>query len=359
MFAFKNITLTQFRNYSFRQFAFSEKIIAVCGKNGTGKTNLIDALYYTCFTKSYFSADAMAVQQDTQGFRIETNGFNNNEFFKIVCILRENNKKEFYVNDSQYKKFSNHIGKFPCVVIAPDDTLLITGSGEERRRFIDTILSQLYPEYLQLLIDYNKILQQRNSFLKATAERNYFDEALLDILDKQIAEKGQEIYFQRSSFLINFLPLVIKEYISIAEITDRIEMQYYSQLNSNSLAQLLKEHRQRDLFMQRTSCGIHKDDLEIFINKNSFKTIASQGQRKSLLFALKLAEFASLKNSKGFAPVLLLDDVFEKLDARRMQNLLYKVCVQEDAQVFITDTHKERVAGAFSELKINFQLIEL
>ena len=190
-------------------------------------------------------------------------------------------------------------------------------------------------------------------------EKNVVDEELLNVFDKQLSEKGQPIYLQRKKFLDAFLPLVDEQYISIAKKQDDIELQYYSQLRAVPLKQLLTENRQRDLFLQRTGCGIHKDDLEISINGQPFKTLASQGQRKSLLFALKLAEFITLKNQKGFAPVLLLDDVFEKLDAQRMQNLLHKVCVEEQAQVFITDTHKERLDKALGDLKIKYQLIEL
>lgn len=360
MFLFTNISLTQFRNYTFESFNFSERVIGICGTNGSGKTNLLDAIHFLCFTKSYFGInDIASARNGMQGFRIEASANIEKEAYNAVCILRETNRKEFSLNGELYKKFSEHIGKFPCVMVAPDDTALITGSSEERRKFIDTILSQLYPAYLQQLIDYNKILQQRNSFLKAAAEKNLVDEELLNVFDKQLSEKGQPIYLQRKKFLEVILPLVHEQYISIAEKHDGIALQYYSQLHSATLNELLTETRQRDLFVQRTGCGIHKDDLEISISGQPFKTLASQGQRKSLLFALKLAEFIILKNQKGFAPILLLDDVFEKLDEQRMQNLLRKVCVEERAQVFITDTHKQRLHKALDELKIRFQLIEL
>jgi DNA replication and repair protein RecF len=244
-------------------------------------------------------------------------------------------------------------------MIGPDDVQMVTGGSEERRTFIDTILAQLQPEYLHQLIAYNKVLQQRNGFLKAAAQYNRFDVALLDVLDEQLAETGQEIFTARKVFLEAFIEIVRKEYFAIASDNDAISITYDSQLINKTFPILLKENRQRDLYLQRTGCGVHKDDLEMKMKEQSFKTVASQGQRKSLLFALKLAEYAIIKQYKGFAPVLLLDDVFEKLDASRMQKLLNKVCTDGAAQIFITDTHKERLETAFKELSVEYDLIEL
>lgn len=360
MLFFQYIALTQFRNYIFQSFNISERVVGICGPNGSGKTNLLDAIHYLCFTKSYFSRpDTQSVHHDMQGLRIEGRVKKNDEEFKLVCILRENNRKEFWMDNEEYKKFSLHIGKFPCVMIAPDDVELITGSSEERRKFIDTILSEINQSYLQVLIDYNKILQQRNSLLKAAAEHNRLDESLLDILSKQLCDKGTQIFKWRSVFMKEFIPMVTEEYRNIAGKDDAVEVLYYSQLTNTDFKTLLDENRSRDIYLQRTGCGIHKDDMELYMNKQPFKSLASQGQRKSLLFALKLAEFSIIKQHKSFFPVLLLDDVFEKLDAERMQNLLHKVCKEKDIQVFITDTHKERLQQTLEELKVNYQLIEL
>jgi len=360
MFACKQISLTQFRNYSFEQFNFKQNIIGICGKNGSGKTNLLDAIYYLCFTKSSFNRpDNQSVKDGNAGFRIEGDFTKDDEEKNIVCILRENNRKEFSVDDEAYKRFSEHIGKFPCVMIAPDDVSLITEGSEERRKFIDTLLSQLQHDYLEQLISYNKILQQRNSFLKFAAERNSYDESLLEILNNQLLEKGNFIYERRKKFLNEFLPQVLQQYISIADKDDKLLLEYESQLNGQSFEQLLNQNLQRDLYLQRTGCGIHKDNVLIELHQSGFKNIASQGQRKSLLFAFKLAAFITLKENKGFAPILLLDDVFEKLDETRMQNLLEYVCVQSGAQVFITDTHKERLQQAFMKIGKDYDLIEL
>ncbi len=359
MLFFNEIKITQFRNYIFQSFSFHEKVIGICGANGSGKTNLLDALYYLCFTKSYFSRnESQNSSHSTLGFRIEGSLKRQNETFELLCIYRENNRKEFLLNNEVYKKFSEHIGQFPCVMIAPDDVSLITGNSDERRKFLDTILAQLHKNYLKNLIDYNKILLQRNVLLKA-AEYNTIDENLLDTYDKQLSETGQFIFEARKKFLADFLPLINDQYESIAEKKDDIEIEFESQLHHTGLAKLLQENRARDMYLQRTGIGIHKDDLAIKMNNESFKNIASQGQRKSLLFAMKLAEFITLKQYKGFAPVLLLDDVFEKLDEKRINNLLKKVCVDGDAQVFITDTHKERLEDNFKKLKVSYQLINL
>lgn len=360
MLHLQNIAIYQFKNYLQQDFHFQENVIGIYGNNGMGKTNLLDAIYFLCFTKSYFSkTDSAIVHRGLQGMRIEGNFTRNGEAENIVCIIRENNRKEIYRNGEEYKRFSAHIGRFPAVMIAPDDAELITGTSDIRRRYIDTLLSQLDPQYLQSLINYNKVLQQRNSFLKITGERNYLDESLLDILNNQLVKPGKYIFNCRKNFLHNYLPSVSKSYLQIAGTNERLQLDYYSQLLEDDFEKLLVTFRQKDLMLQRTATGIHKDDIELKLNEENFKNIASQGQRKSLLFALKLKEFEELKSAKGFAPVLLLDDVFEKLDAARMQNLLRHVCVESQSQVFITDTHKERLEQALEKLKVPFQLIGL
>jgi DNA replication and repair protein RecF len=360
MFSCRQLTLTHFRNYSFEQFNFNQNIIGIHGKNGSGKTNLLDAIYYLCFTKNSFNRpDNQSVKDGYVGFRIEGSFEKDLVQNKIVCILRENNRKEFSVNDTAYQRFSEHIGNFPCIMIAPDDVSLITEGSEERRKFIDTLLSQLQHDYLEQLIAYNKILQQRNSFLKFAAEKNEWDESLLEILNKQLIEKGNFIYERKAKFLNSFLPQVLGQYRSIAAKEEKLILQYDSQLKNQPFEDLLQQNFQRDMYLQRTGCGIHKDDITIELQRSNFKNIASQGQRKSLLFALKLAAFETLKESKGFSPILLLDDVFEKLDESRMQNLLEYVCLQSGAQVFITDTHKERLQLAFMKIGKAYQLIEL
>jgi DNA replication and repair protein RecF len=360
MLQLKNITLVQFKNYLHQKIAFEENVIGICGNNGLGKTNLLDAIYFICFTKSYFSkTDSASVQHGLQGMRLEGNFTRNGESEKVVCILRENNKKEMQRNGEDYKRFSSHIGHFPAVMIAPDDVELITGTSDIRRKYLDTLLSQLNQQYLQSLIDYNKVLQQRNSLLKSGSDRGYVDNALLDVLTRQLIGPGNFIFNYRKQFLADYLPSVSESYLKIAGTNEPVVLDYYSPLLEESFEKLLAIYKQKDLMLQRTTVGIHKDDIELKLHRENFKNIASQGQRKSLLFALKLKEFDVLKTAKGFAPILLLDDVFEKLDSGRMQNLLHHVCVENQSQVFITDTHKERLQQALENLQVPFQLIEL
>lgn len=360
MLRLQNISLVQFRNYLQQNFSFSERIVGICGANGTGKTNLLDAIYYLSFSRSYFARpDSQNVYHGLLGMRLEGNYLLREEVQHLVCILRENNRKELVLNDEVYKKFSDHIGKLPCVMIAPDDIVLIAGGSEERRKFLDTLLSQVNKEYLSNLIDYTKILQQRNSLLKRCAETGSTDEALREVLNDQLSKTGNTLFTERKKFLKKFLALSGSIYQRIAGKDDGLALQYTSQLLTDSFEDLLKATWQKDLALQRTTAGVHRDDLVFYMDQALFKTEASQGQRKSLLFALKLAEWQTLKENKGFTPILLLDDVFEKLDEQRMLELLKWVCTESDGQVFITDTHAERLQTHLAEINATYQLIEL
>jgi DNA replication and repair protein RecF len=334
-------------------------MVGICGNNGVVKTNLLDAIHYLCFTKSYFTRDILNIQSGHQGFRVDGEFELSNKKEKAICILRETGKKEFSVNDNNYEKFSEHIGRYPCVIIAPDDIQIITDGSEERRRFLDALLSQIDKDYLQHLINYNKILLQRNSLLKSFYETGHKDLSLLDVLDEQLLKPGDYIFEKRKHFLASFLPGVKKLYLEIAKQQEDTELHYQSELNQCSFKELLHLNRQRDIAAQRTTGGIHRDDLIFNLTDQLFKNIASQGQRKSLLFALKLAEMDVLKKNKGFSPLLLLDDVFEKLDEDRIANLLHRVCIENDGQVFITDTNEERLSQHLKDLSIKFQLILL
>ena len=306
------------------------------------------------------------MQQGHSGFRIEGDFSVNEKKEKALCILRETGKKEFSVNQEEYDKFSKHIGRYPCVVVAPDDAQLVTGGSEERRKFLDLLLSQLDAAYLQNLIAYNKILQQRNSLLRSFADTGDSNFSLLDILDEQLGKYGDPVFHRRKEFLTGFLPLVKQLYSEIAQQPEELNLVYESELSQASFAELLQLTRQSDCFVQRTSAGIHRDDLDIKLSNHVFRYIASQGQRKSLLFALKLAEMDALKrpglpgeSENGFAPLLLLDDVFEKLDEDRISNLLYKVCAENRGQVFITDTSEARLKEHLEKINIRFGMIRL
>ena len=355
-----SISLFQFKNYFQQDFVFTERIVGICGRNGVGKTNLLDAIHYLCFTKSYFSRqDAMNILQGHQGFRLEGKFSVNSREEKAVCVLRETGRKEFSVDGVLYARFSKHLGRYPCVTIAPDDVQLIIGGSEERRKFMDTLLSQLDADYLQALINYTKILQQRNSLLRSFHEGFSRDLAVLDVLDEQLTLEGNAIFEKRREFLLKFLPLVKQLYNDICQRYENITLVYESELHRLNMAELLQQNRQKDLVLGRSSGGIHRDDLVFSMGEQPFKGIASQGQRKSLLFALKLAEMEILKTEKRLSPLLLLDDVFEKLDAERITNLLMRVCADEDTQIFITDTSCARLQQQLEALGQPAQMIEL
>ncbi len=360
MLTIRSLSLIQFRNYIQKQFDFTSNIVGIVGANGTGKTNILDAIYYLSFTKSYFSRpDAQNVHHAYHGMRIQGQFNFGGDDLPVTCILRETGKKEFYYDEALYTKLSQHIGKIPAVMIAPDDVQIITGTSEERRKLIDSLLSQIDADYLLFLIQYNKVLQQRNSLLKWSAEQGQMDETLLATLNQQLVQYGIPIFEKRTLLLNEWLPMVHELYHTIAGDADAIEIQYQSTLQNNSFELLLEQSLHKDKVLQRTSVGIHKDDLNITIQTQSFKQEASQGQRKSLLFAIRLTEWELLKKVKGFSPILLLDDIFEKLDEQRMAHLLSWVASSTNGPVFITDTHKTRVDDLLSKYVDNYQLIEL
>lgn len=355
MLSVAKISLTQFKNYSHHVFHFSKRIVGITGRNGSGKTNLLDAIYYLCFTKSYFStAEQQNVQYTTNGFRLEALLQRHAKEEKIVCTIKDG-KKEIALNDEEYEKFSRHIGQFPAVMIAPDDAEIILGGSEGRRRWLDTLLSQLQPGYLDHLIAYHKILQQRNSLLKTMQSID----ALLDVFDEQLVQHGIPVFEARKAFLETFITQVQERYDYLAGTHEVVGFRYQSQLLEHDLASLLSANRLRDKQMQRTTQGIHRDDLLFLLDEHPMKTSASQGQRKSFLFALKLAQYEAIRAHKRFAPILLLDDVFEKLDQERVSRLIKLVQGPDYGQVFITDTHSERLLQEFADNPDTIQLISM
>jgi DNA replication and repair protein RecF len=360
MLSLRNITVTQYKNYLQQSFSFDKPIIGIYGNNGVGKTNLLDAIYYLSFTRSYFfKSDLQNVHHGKSGFRIEGNFETDESDQHVVCILRETGKKEVLLNDEIYQRLSGHIGKFPCVIITPDDARIITEGSDERRRYTDALLCQIDPVYLQHLIEYNRLLQQRNQLLRSLADSISTDRSLLDVYDAQLLRPGTYIFVKRQHFFQEILPSIQSIYQYIAGSDDGLQLSYQSDLLLSPYAELLHKSRDRDLMLQRSHAGIHRDDIDIRLCNQPFKNIASQGQRKSLLFAMKLAEYEMLKTTKGFAPIILLDDVFEKLDARRMHQLLERICAPGNGQLFVTDTHESRIREHLEMLAVDYSLIGL
>jgi DNA replication and repair protein RecF len=359
LFKINHINLTQFRNAHSAAFSFENRITAICGLNGTGKTNLLDAIYYLCFTKSYFNkTDASAVEKGSNGFSLHGAFTVLSNSTAVSLILRENGKKELSVDQEPISPFSSHIGKFPVVFIAPDDVILITGGSEERRKFIDTLICQLDHDYLLQLIRYNKFLQDRNKYLKNVAG-SFADPILLDSFDEQLVQSGIFLLKKRKVFLDGFIQSVVDSFGFISGDKEKPELVYMPSTSVDEYASAMQKARQKDILLQRTSVGIHRDDIDIIINEMPFKQAASQGQKKSLLFAMKLAAFNALKLHFGFEPILLLDDIFEKLDQERLKRLLDWVCIRNNGQVILTDTHHERVNEALTDISLPFQLINL
>ncbi len=362
MLSLKNIIISYFKNYEMARFDFGDsKMVGICGPNGTGKTNLLDAIYCCCITKSYFSSTALSnLTAGINGFRIAAGFVKNNQTNELVCIQRETGKKEFQLNGMPNIKKTELLGQFPVVMIAPDDIEIINGGGEIRRKLVDALLSQTDPEYLKQLIIYNKVLQQRNGFLKnASSPQQQFNTSLLDILDQQLITPAQVIHQKRKDFFNIFNPLVANNYAHISGAGEKPTISYQSPLFAHDMATLLKNNLEKDRWQQRTTSGIHRDDIILEMDGQPFKNMASQGQKKSMLFALKLAEYESLQQALSVSPLLLLDDVFEKLDGNRMNNLLQTVCNKYDTQVVITDTHKERLQDMFERLQVEGKIIEL
>ena len=359
MFGIQNIELTQFRNYSKSSFQFHERIVAICGSNGIGKTNLLDAIHYLSFTKSYFNKpDAISPSFSDNGFRI-SGKFLLEEVSKDVSIVfRENGKKELQVDQSNINKFSEHIGAFPLVFIAPDDTKLITGGSEERRNYLDTLLSQWDHEYLTHLIRYNKTLLDRNKFLKQLQD-SQLNLDLLDVYNQQLVIHGTEILNKRLLFIEELYPLILDIFHFLSDKDEKPIIAYEASTNSSSYLSDITKSLQKDIALQRTTIGIHKDDFDIQMNGLPFKQTASQGQKKSMLFACKLAAFKMLQKHKGYEPILLMDDIFEKLDQFRLNRLLDWVCKIHKGQVFMTDTHADRLEKLMKDISLPFQTIHL
>ncbi len=359
LFGIHHIDLIQFRNYHTLSLDFKERIVAFCGSNGVGKTNLLDAIYYLGFTKSYFNKpDALSPEIPNGGFRINGSFGMDEQQTEVSILLRENGKKELLVDLSPVQKFSDHIGKIPLVFIAPDDTKMITGPSEERRAFIDALIAQYDHDYLVHLIKYNKTLLERNRFLKQMPYQQ-IDQHLLDSYDELLYQHGVPILKKRLDFSQLFFPKILHIFGFLSDERESPTVSYQSSTSISTYLIDIKNSLQKDFALQRTSIGIHKDDIDIEMNKLPFKQTASQGQKKSMLFALKLASFEMLHQQKGFEPILLLDDIFEKLDQQRLKKLMEWVCVQHQGQVFMTDTHADRLQQLLDDISLPFQTINL
>lgn len=343
-----NIVLNQlhllnFKNYQDASFAFSEKINCLVGNNGVGKTNVLDAICYLSLTKSYFnSGDGQSINQGAQFLMLEGNFSKDESIDKITLGLKSGEKKVLKRNGKTYDRLADHIGSFPLVIVSPSDTDLILGGSDVRRKLIDSVISQSDKIYLDDLLAYNRALMQRNSLLKSFAHARYFDEDQLALYNDQLIGRGKLIFEKRKRFIEILQPILLEYYEAISGGAEQISLAYESALHQNSFEELLRESLLRDRAVQFTTQGIHRDDLMLSLLDYPLKKMGSQGQQKTFLIALKLAQFDFLKAQSGLVPLLLLDDIFDKLDEQRVTALIKLVNDHRFGQIFITDTHPER-----------------
>ncbi|NLN96042.1 MAG: DNA replication/repair protein RecF [Bacteroidales bacterium] len=357
----KHLRLTNFKNYEEAELQFSDKINCFVGANGVGKTNLLDAIYYLSFCKSYFNpVDTQNIKHEEDFFAIHgTYNRNGNDSSKVSCIQKRNHRKQFMLNGKEYGRFADHIGLFPLVMISPYDRDLINEGSDVRRKYIDSVISQFDKIYLDNLINYNRALFQRNSLLKGFAEREYYDLSLIEIWNEQLIKFGMDIYRKRKDFIQDFIP-VFKQYFSIiSNNREGVDITYESQLHDKTLDKLLKESFEKDKVLRYTTAGIHKDDLSFGINSYPLKRFGSQGQQKSFIIAIKLAQFDYTKNIKGFKPILLFDDIFDKLDETRVTQLIQLVSQDSFGQVVITDTQYDRIEKLTNSLSATYHVWEI
>ncbi|MDR1810533.1 MAG: DNA replication and repair protein RecF [Prevotella sp.] len=338
----ERLSILNYKNIEQADLNLSPKINCFLGNNGMGKTNLLDAIYYLSFCKSHTNLhDSQNIRHDADVAVIQGWYDVNGQPEEIFCSLKRRQKKHFKRNKKEYEKLSDHIGFLPLVPVSPSDSELILGGSDERRRFLDVVLSQFDKEYLRSLIRYNKALQQRNALLRAETDK--IDGTLFDLLEDKMAQDGQLIYERRKNFVEQFIPTFQQFYDYICQSNEKVELLYESQLASADFPALLKQRRERDLLLGYSSAGIHKDDLDMQMDGYSIKRVGSQGQNKTYIVALKLAQFDFLLQAGETTPILLLDDIFDKLDAARVEQILKLALSDKFGQIFITDTNREHI----------------
>lgn len=339
----KRVIISNFKNIRGAQLDFSKKINCISGNNGEGKTNLLDAIHYLSMTKSFFSStDAYTFTFGENSAAINgTYHLDDNTEDTISIGIRRDGEKVVKKNAKAYKRISEHIGQYPIVMVSPADTVLVNGTGEERRRFFNVILSQTDKEYLKRVQSYNQLIIQRNKLLKS--ESVCWE--LLDTIDFQISANAEYVYLKRGELCKGLLEKVRLYYSALSGSREEIDLQYISDLQSASIEDLFKRNRERDRVLGFTTAGVHKDDMEFALNGMPLKKCGSQGQQKSFLISLKLAQFDIMKQQHSVAPILLLDDVFDKLDMQRVEYLLSLVAGDAFGQIFISDSNKVRMAS--------------
>ena len=356
----KSLSLLNYKNFDSKTFIFNEKINCIVGNNGMGKTNVLDAIYHLSFGKSYFNPVATQnIKHDTDFFVVNGDYVKHDKPEKVIISLKRGQKKIIKRNGKDYEKFSEHIGFLPLVIISPADRDLIIEGSDTRRKFIDSVISQSDKSYLTDLINYNKILTQRNALLKYFALNHTFNGDTLDVYNAQLTDYGTKIFKKRDAFLKEFIPIFKSRYQVISQGHETVNLVYQSDLFENQLDTLLKNTINKDKALQYTNVGIHKDDLHFNIEEHPIKKFGSQGQQKSFLIALKLAQFDFIKKQSGDNPILLLDDIFDKLDEQRVSQIIKLVDNEIFGQIFISDTHADRTENAIKKVHQSYEIFKL
>lgn len=341
------LSIVNFKNIADASLDFCAGINCFIGNNGMGKTNLLDAIYYLSFCKSHTNAiDSQNVKHDEGFLMLQGNYIHQQQEEEIYVGLKRGQKKLFKRNKNAYERISDHIGLIPLVLVSPSDAVLIDGGSDERRKFIDGVLSQYDKKYLDCLLKYNHVLQQRNALLKSNA----VEETMYEVCEMQMAHFADYIYAQRTQFISQFLPVFQQYYVAIANVNEQVSISYKSHIEDGDLIIQLKQSRAKDTLLGFTTKGIHKDELEFYLGDYLVKRVGSQGQNKTFLVALKLAQFEFLKQVHACNPLLLLDDIFDKLDANRVSKIIQMVSGDNFGQIFITDTNREHLVSILQQL---------
>lgn len=356
----KELSLTNYKNFESLKFSFDTKIICFVGLNGVGKTNILDSIYHLSYTKSYFNPiPSQNIKHGETFFFISGRYMIHDKEENILVSLKKGDKKIIKRNNKLYKKFSDHIGKIPLVLISPDDRNLIIEGSETRRKFIDGIISQTDKEYLNNLIDYNKTLKQRNALLKMFYDNSESIRKTIDIYDRQLSSDAQKIYDKRREFLNEFIPIFKSRYKELSNDKENVEIKHSSDISPDqNLYELLKNSFEKDLRFQYTTKGIHKDDLNLSLDNFPIKKYGSQGQQKTFLIAMKLAQFDYLSKLDS-KPILLLDDIFDKLDDSRVKQIINLVNQEKFNQIFISDTNKTRSENIIKKVNKSYKIFEI
>jgi DNA replication and repair protein RecF len=354
------LSLINFKNHEQAEFQFCPKINCLVGDNGTGKTNILDAVYYLSMTKSCCNtSDTQNIRQDHDFFVVQGEYLRREAAESIYCGVKRGQKKVFRRNKKDYERMSEHIGLLPVVMVSPSDNHLILGGSEERRRYMNEVISQYDHRYLQALMHYNRALEQRNALLKSFAENQSFDKEILEIWNEQLVTAGNNIFERRTAFCDTLIPVFQEYYRNISDGNEKVALIYRSQLHEKDFTSLLRESGERDRIMQFTTTGIHKDDLLLQMDGMPIKRFGSQGQQKTFLVSLKMANSDFIRRHCHITPILLLDDIFDKFDAHRVSHIMQLVAGENFGQIFITDTGREHIETMLQQTACSYQLFEI